>query len=125
MSVSLEVRRYLGHNWLVFREWDGVDKPQYSSVFKITEEELDFEGGRFERMQHTTLFKQKLSVGIIAETKIEEIINWIHENTTGLWYFNISTSIDDTFIDNEHYAAAWIFYFKETNDATGFKLRWS
>ena len=123
MSISIDARKYLGYNRLIVREWDGIGQPQYTSVFKITEEEIDFVGGRFERFEYGRS-EHKFSVGVTKELKIEEIINWIHENTTGVWSFDISTDFSDCHIGTEFFDIAWIFYFKDDEDAMAFKLRW-
>lgn len=124
--IGIDARRYLGNNWLIVRQWDGIDKPNYFRVFKITEEENDFQYGRFKRMSDTRIsLKQKLIVGITKETKIEEIINWIHENTTGFWYFDVSDDANDCYFENVYYGeVVWVFHFKDKKDAMGFKLRW-
>jgi len=69
--ISLNARKYLGNNYLIVREWDGYDKPSYTPVFKITEEEIDFAGGRFERLQYGKL-GHKFIIGIIKGLKIEK-----------------------------------------------------
>ena len=127
MSISIDARKYLGHNYLIVREWDGYDKPSYTPVFKITEEEIDFAGGRFEKMLDTRIsLKKKLIIGITKETNIEEIINWIYENANNLWYFDISTDASDCYFKDVYYGeVVWVFYFKDKKDAMGFKLRWN
>ena len=131
--ISLNARKYLGNNYLIVREWDGYDKPSYTPVFKITEEEIDFAGGRFERLQYGKL-GHKFIIGIIKGLKIEETIDWIHENTTGVWSFDISTDTLDCYggsnyqnngsSSQQFFDFVWIFYFIDEEDAVAFKLRW-
>lgn len=123
MSTSIDARKYLGYNYLIVREWDGYDKPNYTPVFKITEEEIDFVGGRFKRFKYGKS-KYKFSIGVVKKLKIEKTIDWIHENTTGIWSFDISTDAVDCHIDTEFFVLVWIFYFKKEEDAVAFKLGW-
>jgi len=126
MTVSIEAQKYWGQYWLLVRTWDGIDKPQKACIFKIAPDEVEFEGGRFKRMKWTYTDKdpwlQKLIIGSEL-CEIEEIINWISENTVGFWNFDISLS-DDCFYDGQVHDAVWIFRFKDEQDAMAFKLRW-
>ena len=49
MTISVEARKFWGDNWFLVRYWNGIDKPERTRIFKITEEEIDFKDGRFER----------------------------------------------------------------------------
>lgn len=124
MSISIDARKYLGYNYLIVREWDGYDKPSYSPVFKITEEEIDFIGGRFERFKFGRAI-HKFNIGITKELKLEEIIDWIHENTTNVWCFDISTDFSECHMGTDSFDVVWIFYFGNEEDAMAFKLRWT
>ena len=125
--IGIEAETYWGDNWLLIRTWDGIDKPLKARIFKITEEEIDFEGGRFERMVSMYAAQQssfqKLVIGMEKQT-IEEIINWVSENTVGFWNFEVSIS-DDCFYDGEVHDSVWIFHFEDDEMAMAFKLRWS
>ena len=126
MSTSIDARKYLGRNSVVLRSWDGYDKPEIVPLFKITEEELDFVGGRFKL--HTYALKevsQKFAIGVKHKApRIEEIVNWISENVESFWYFDISEDYQDCSLDNEFYWHAWVFYFKSDEDCVKFTLRW-
>ena len=116
--LSIEAETYLGRNWLLVREWDGYDRPHRIRIFEITEEEINFAGGRFERMDnsYTEKFKHKLGIGT-GDQKYnpEDIITWIHENIEGIWCFDIS---------EQTWRYDWDFYFNNDEDAVAFKLRW-
>ena len=124
MSLSLEAIRYLGQNVVVIRSWDGYDKPQKTPMFKITEEELDFEGGRFKLFAYA--LKEVSQKFALAEEncELEKVINWIAENVEGFWYFDISDSFSDCYISGEYFWIAWVFYFKNAEDCVKFTLRW-
>jgi len=131
--ISVEARKYLGDNWLIVREWDGYDRPNYSRVFEITKEEIDFAGGRFERFQYGKL-EHNFIIGVTKGLKIEETIDWIHENTTGVWSFDISTDTLDCYGGSNYqnndssgqqfFDIVWLFYFKDEEDIVAFKLGW-
>jgi len=117
--ISVEARKYLGKYYLIVREWDGFDKPQYTPIFEITEEELDFKGGRFSRMCSYFAYKSDLIIAIPdlpRITTIQEIINWVSKNTSGNWNFDLFSAIEPQFI--------WKFVFETEKDAVAFKLRW-
>lgn len=124
MSISIDARKYMGINYLMVREWDGYDRPSYTPVFNITEEEIDFFGGRFERFKYGKS-EHKFCIGVTNGLKIEETIDWIHENTTGVWSFDISTEFPHCRIDEEFFDVVWIFYFIKEEDVVAFKLRWT
>ena len=133
MSISIDARKYLGYNYLIVREWDGYDKPSYTPIFKITEEEIDFIGGRFKRFEYGRL-EHKFSIGVVKGLKIEKRIDWIHENATGVWSFDISTDTLDCYGGSNYqingsdsqqfFDIVWLFYFKDEEDIVAFKLRW-
>lgn len=113
--ISVEAR----HEYVSIREWDGYEQPQYSRLFKITEEEREFKGGRFERKGFGRAPSKELQIILPADSKIlniEEIIGWIDRNTTGIWNFEIYTAIGPDFV--------WVFGFVEPKDAMAFKLCW-
>ncbi len=112
--------------WVTIREWEGFDKPSHSRLFKITDEEIDFVGGRFERMVPTDrTFINEVCMPITKEDyNPERFVDWIHENMTGCWNFEISDEWKHTVINNEYYEVVWVFTFKDDMDATAFKLRW-
>ena len=126
MTVSIEARKYLGHNVVCLRSWDGYDKPQRKVLFKITEEEVDFENGRFNLFTYALKeVSQKFVIGIDNDTQpIENIINWIGENAEGFWHFDISDSIIECNITGGYFWQAWIFHFKNEEDCVKFTLRW-
>ncbi len=131
--ISLDARKYRGNNCLIVREWDGYDKPYYQCIFEITEEEIDFSGGRFERFKYGAL-EHKFIIGVTKGLKIEETIDWIHENTTGVWSFDISNDTLDCYGGSNYqingsgsqqfFDIVWLFYFKDEEDIVAFKLRW-
>ena len=123
MSLSLEAIKYLGQTVLVVRSWDGYDRPQKTSLFKITEEELDFQGGRFKLCSHLKEYSQKFALAE-EHSKLEDVINWVAENIEGSWYFDISDDFDDCNIGGEYFWTAWVFYFKNHADCVMFTLRW-
>lgn len=124
MTLSLEAIKYLGHNVVVVRSWDGYDKPQKTPLFKITEEELNFQGGRFKLFTYALKeYSQKFALAE-EHCKLEHMINWIDENIKGFWYFDISSEISDCYIDGEYFWNAWVFYFKNDEDCVMFTLRW-
>ncbi len=124
MSLSLEAIKYLGRNAVVIRSWDGYDRPQKTPIFNITEEELGFEGGRFNLF--TYALKEVSQKFALSEENndLEEIINWIAENVEGFWYFDISDNFQDCYIGGEYFWHAWVFYFKNPEDCVMFTLRW-
>jgi len=116
--IRLKAEEYLGRPWLlVYDQLDGYKKPYRIRIFEITEEELDFVSGRFERMVNSSVkpFEHKIEIGDEESYNPEDIITWIYENTNGLWNFDIS----DT-----QWKSEWIFSFQEDEDAVAFKLRW-
>lgn len=116
--ISVEARKHLGKNWVIVREWDGIDQPDYTRIFEITEEELEFEGGRFTR-KNWMIPSSELIIAVPDRseiTTIEEIVNWIAKNTSKKWNFEIFASVDLEFI--------WKFGFESKKDAVAFKLRW-
>ena len=122
--ISIEAEKYWGDLWLTVREWDGVDQPQRSRIFKISEEELDFAGGRFERMgyHYTDNFKHEIGIDTNkGKYNPDSAVTWIHENTKGIWCFDIENSV---FKNGDYYEYAWVFYFEDNEDAVAFKLRW-
>lgn len=124
MAIFTEAIRYLGQNVVVIRSWDGYDKPQKIPIFKITEKELDFEGGRFNLFAYALVdFSQKFALAD-EDTKLEDVINWIAKNVEELWYFDISDSFADCYINGEYYWYAWVFFFKSHEDCVKFTLRW-
>lgn len=124
MSLSIEAEKYRGKMWLLIRQWDGVGQPDRTPICEISEEELDFAGGRFEKMgnHYTDKFKHKIGIDIKRGTyNPDSAITWIYENTKNNWCFDIVNG----FIDgNEYYENAWVFYFEKDEDAVAFKLRW-
>lgn len=118
--ISVEARKYLGKYCVLIREWDGYDHPNYTPIFNITEEELEFEGGRFIRKEWMPINNTELLIAVPdlpAVTNIEDTINWVAENTSKKWNFEIFESYDPQFI--------WKFHFESEKDAVAFKLRWS
>lgn len=125
MTLSIEAIRYLGLNVLVIRSWNGYEKPQKTPLFKITEEELDFQGGRFKLFIWDALREHSQKFALAEEhCKLENVINWIGENIEGSWYFDISDNFSDCYIDGEYFWHAWIFYFNNDEDCVMFTLRW-
>lgn len=122
--ISLSTREYSDGWWVTIREWDGYDKPSHTRSFRITDVEKHLDDGRFKR-KIAPIFERgmhKICIPIIGiECDAEQYINWIHENTTGHWIFDIT---DDTIIDDKIYDMAWIFCFKDDVDAMAFKLWW-
>ncbi len=127
MVISVETMEMYGSKWVSIREWDGFDRPSHTCAFKISDVEMEFVGGRFERMVPTDrTFPHKICTPITDDdNNPEHFVDWIHENTTGQWNFEISDEWKDTVIDNRYYDFAWAFTFKEDVDATAFKLRWA
>ncbi len=125
MSLSVEAIKYLGHNVVLVRSWDGYDKPQKTPVFKITEEELDFQGGRFKRFTFnaSTEYSQKFAIPE-ESCELEKVTNWIGENAEGFWYFDITDKFSDCYIGGEFFWHAWIFFFTSDEDCVKFTLRW-
>ena len=113
--ISIEAKKYSDRYWFLVREWDGYDRPHRELLFKITEDEVDFEGGRFERRK-IGKFKHRVVIGLRPPETPESMIDWITENTTGQWYIDIDTDI--------MHDVQWQFYFMKDEDATAFKLRW-
>ncbi len=124
--LSIDARKYLGKNSVVLRSWDGYDKPQIIPLFKITEEELDFQGGRFNLFTYLCKLSFKAyAIGVKDKAPpIEEIINWIGKNVEDFWYFDISEDYQDCSLDGEFFWHAWVFYFKNPEDCVMFTLRW-
>lgn len=122
--ISIEARKYIGDNWLVIREWDGIDQPQRYRIFKITKKEIDFKGGRFKRMNINKILIKKKLIFDVNNKMLEEIINWISKNTTNHWFFDISDDWPDCFFDGNFHDTVWVFYFLDDRDAIGVKLRW-
>lgn len=127
MSVCLVAEPYRdGKYWCKIRHWDGIDQPERTRVFEITEKEEDFEGGRFKKMKFSAKgYKHKIVLPIDPGiTPIDEVITWVGKNITRIWHFDISTSYDDCFDGKKFYEAMWMFHFKNEEDAVAFKLRW-
>lgn len=128
--ISIQTKKYLGYAWLLIREWDGIDQPQRYRIFKITNNEIDFIGGRFERMlcpsgmNINKILKKKKLIFDVSNKRLEEIINWISENTNNHWFFDISEDSSDCYFDGDFHATVWVFYFEDDGDAFGVKLRW-
>ena len=125
--ISIEAEKYRGDFWLLIRQWDGYDQPHRSRIFKITEEEVKFEGGRFKRMMHMYDAKQATFQKLIIDYedhKIEGMINWLSENTASFWSFDISVELDDCIHNGDVHEVVWVFRFKDESDAMAFKLRW-
>ena len=118
--ISLESGKKYGNFCLYIRTWDGYDKPDYYPVLNITEEEVEFKGGRFERCMGRAKSGIKgqnlyLLVGEPPEDDLEPIVNWVHENTTCQW----AMDLEHTFS-----VSMWRFSFTNEEDAVLFKLTW-
>lgn len=126
MSISLVAEPYGEKYWCKIREWDGIDQPQRHRVFEITEDEVDFKGGRFKKMRYSSYgFESKIVLSANNdETPINEVITWISENIKKIWHFDISMSWEDCYDGSQYYDMVWVFHFKNEEDAVAFKLRW-
>lgn len=121
--ISIETKKYDDGLWMIVREWDGIDRPDYTKVFRITEREDGFNGGRFERMQFSSKDNMNKIVINDDDFDIEMAVNWIAENTNGKWYFNVDFGWGNNIkCYNTSIDAEWIFYFSDESDAVAFKL---
>ena len=123
--ISIEARKHFGNNWFMIREWDGYDRPHHYHIFKITDDEIDFEGGRFKyfkqgKSEHKIVIPNDSNV-----VKLEEVIDWIGENIKNTWSFDISDDIEDTVLCSKFYLSVWVFYFYAAEDTMAFILRWT
>ena len=116
--LSIETRDYNnGECWFAIRHWDGIDRPEYYKLFRIDIEEMNLNNGRFARMKRFDyIYDDEQMIEIIPPKTPEEIIIWIHENTTDLWNMRVDYGMSNS--------TFWYFCFLSIEDATGFKLRW-
>lgn len=122
--ISIETVRYPNGLWMVVREWDGIDRPDYTKVFRLMESENEFGRGRFERMKfESKSSNNKIVIDDDDNFDVEMAVDWIAENTNGKWYLGVdfgwgnNIKCYNTLIDAE-----WIFYFSDESDAVAFKL---
>lgn len=130
---SVEARKLYGKYWFFIRYHDGYDRPDYIPIFLITEEECEFQGGRFKNYSYgrSKFDNQNFFLKIEVESgyednelgsKIEEIINWIDKNIKGVWGCDVMDFITELGIKR-----TWVlrFSFVLKDDAVLFKLTWS
>lgn len=56
-----------------------------------------------------------------ATIDTDQMRQWLHENTSGKWYFNTTAYVSS--LNESH--IVYIMYFENTSDMVAFKLRWS
>lgn len=123
--ITFETKKFIDTYWLIVRTWDGIDRPQYFKLFEITEDEMEFKSGRFDRFDNNTYINKNNEIPLNKEVDIEYILAWINENTFGKWSFDAT----DWFVYNiigkfGPVPCMAIFYFEDEVDAMAFKLRW-
>jgi len=119
--ISLESGKKNGKLCLYIRTWDGYDNPQYYPVMDITEEELDFKGGRFEKCLGSAKAGPGTGYNLYLEIEnpkdeLENLVNFVAENTQAQW----AVDLEETFCMN-----CWRFSFTNEEDAVLFKLQWN
>lgn len=118
--ISIESGKKYGKLCVYIRFWDGYDKPAYYPVMDISEEEVEFKGGRFERclgQAKSGDVTQNLYLEIKQlKNELTNIVNWINGTIEGQWSFDIEENI---------FVTCWRFSFTNEEDAVLFKLTWS
>ena len=113
--ASLIARKYSGRNFLILRDWDGIDQPEYTPIFQILKEEIDFKGGRFAKFKFLDNMCYTFTVEINLMNELEDIINWISDNIINYWSVDIEYYM---YFNN----SILEFQFEDDNDAALFKL---
>jgi hypothetical protein len=120
--ISFEFREFRIYKaiapFLSVREWNGIDRPEYFKIFKVTHDECNLKG-RFTLCQSINGSKSPYCVRLDASVNLEESITWIAENIHQPWAIDVESvfgNLDDI---------NWVFSFNYEEDAVLFRLSWS
>lgn len=104
-------------NYFSIRYWDGIDRPDYTRLFEITEEETDLRSGRFKNFVHVD-FNEKMTFTYveISSDELTSMFYWLFDNIEFKWSNRPDYVFGDPIIMD--------FWFEDDIDATAFKLRW-